>query len=213
MSSPNKKLRVIKILILISFILVSWIIWKNRVALKFTIENYRMGTYFKDLSEDDLVRKRTLELSNLTFIVPRQWMVMKDFPKKGQINFELDLPEVDGSIRLFVKQSEATIDFHNVDQSEMVSEINDYISKIEPLSHKNVRNDSGSKLINGIDWRILHETDMVSIGKRQTGVYYSVVSGDLVRIYFFSIADSPQPIMQSVEELIENFRLNKPTKS
>lgn len=207
MSNPRKKLNVIAILFLIGFVLLTWIVWKNRAALKFTMENYRMGTYSKNLSDEELIRKRTLKLGNLTFVAPHQWMVMKDFPKKGYINFELDFPEVDGSIRLLVKQSEPTVDFHDVDQAEVVSEINDYISKIQPLSRKNARTDSTTKLINGVDWRILHETDVVSIGKRQTGIYYSVINGKLIRIYFFSIADSPQPIMQSVEELIKRFQI------
>lgn len=191
------------VILLVAFFLA----WPNRTTMKFIIENYKLGTFNPGLSEEELIQKRTFELNGITFTVPRSWSIMKDFPQKGLFNFELNLTKTDGSIELSVYSSNKEVHYINFDQPEVISQVNDWLESISTFSGKKAEVDGVNKSIHGITWKIVHATDLTTLGRRNTGIYYAVINGKLIRLYFFSIADSPAPIMHAVEELISRFHL------
>lgn len=213
MADKKKVQQVVTWTILIAFALVALVLGKGYLlalkqylpTLKYAYTNYKMGTYNKNLSAEELIRKRTLKIGNLTLIAPPRWTVMKDFPRIGTITFDLDSAGRDGTIDISVEPGSPQRSFDSLNQREVTSVINNFLSSISTLKEKNAEMDASVRKIKGIEWRSIQATDEVSIGKRHTGIYYSVIRGDLIILYYFSIADSPNPILQSVEELISRF--------
>lgn len=197
---------ILYIIVLGVVVLIASVFWSQRVALKFIIENYQMGTYIENLSAEQLARKRTLSAGPLQFTVPARWSIMKDFPNQGEVHFDLDMIGVNGTLNFFSNDGSGAHSFENLDQEQVLAGINSKLSKISTLAHIKAEKDFSKKVIDGREWRVFQATDDTIVGKRHTGIYYAVIDGDLVGLYFFSISDSPAPIMQAAEQLISLFR-------
>ena len=207
-NDKDRKKMIANVILAVSVAIIVLLVWKNFNAYKIVFENFLMGTYQKNLSEEELARKRTLKLgNNIRLVAPPGWTVMKDFPKQGHLYFDLDSAGIEGTIHLRLEHGQPHQNFEDINQREATLKINEYLATISTLSKKDAASDAVTRSLNGLNWKRVEATDETKLGKRHTGIYYTVVNNQIVVLYFFSMEENSQPIMASVEELIERIEL------
>lgn len=200
----NRKKMTANVILAVSVIVIIVLGWKNFTTYKIVFENFLMGTYQKNLSEEELARKRTLRLGHdIKLVAPQGWTIMKDFPKKGHLFFDLDSAGVDGTIHLQLENGQTHQNLTDVNQKEVIFAVHKYLSTISTLAKKDVTLDGVVRSLKGHNWKRVQSTDETKLGKRHTGIYYTVTGGQVVILYFFSMEVTSEPIVTSVEKLIK----------